>query len=203
MGDIIDLTNKYNNINEKQNELDIKHKSQKEHRTKQIIGRCSLGILLAAGIITSIPLYGPKITNFLNETDLENESLDKTTVLDDAELKLLETIYGKDNNFINESIVNYTVINAVDNVKSISVATTDNKEIFKYIHSGLFIKKQNNADEINSLLDKMIDIHFDENPSQKKLQQLNSIIETVDDMNLKFDSISKTIIDDGEKEDER
>lgn len=203
MGDIIDLASKYNNINEKQNELDIKHKKQKEHRTKQIIGRGSLGILLAAGIITSIPLYGPKIVNFLNETDVENESLDKTTVLDDAELKLLEAIYGKDSKYINESVINYTVINAVDNVKSITVATTDNKEIFKHIHSGLFIKKQNNADEVNSLLDKMIDIHFDEKPSQKKLQQLNNIIEALDDMNLKFDSTNKTILNANEKEEER
>lgn len=202
MGNIIDLTNKYNNIEERQHEWDIKHKKQKEHRTKQIIGRCSLAGLAAVGIITSTSFHGPKIVNYFNKTDIENEFLDKTTVLDDAELTLLEAIYGKNSKYINEAIINYHIIDEIEDINSITV-TNNNKEIFKHIHSGLFIKDQNNPPEVNSFLDKMIDIHFDKNPSQKKLQDLNTLIEILNDMDLNFESTSKTIINNNEKDNER
>lgn len=232
MGNITELSNKYNNSEKEQlrkNNIKSRRTRLNDHGTigtlklvaplsgkkyklssRQKAKRTTIRGLIAAGALAtylatnigfnnSTPVTEPSHT-----TETNIDKLDKQDVLSSAESKLLEYLYGENSSSIANSKIDYD-INEAENIKSLTVTRslqltqiTD----FKHVHSNFFIKKDENAEEVNSMLDQMIDIYYDETPSQEDLKELNTIIETLDEMNIKFDGKNIINADDKEKTDD-
>lgn len=237
MNDITKLTNRYNNENDETiNKTNNTENRKPKFKGRGISGyarlispfagkRYSLSPrqkkvqktvrgLIAAGVLAvgiSTPLIINTVHQRTNPTSSQTateETFIKDEVLDSAELKLLECIYGKNSTRIKTAEISYNIVDELENVKSLTVSNPialDSYIDFKYVHTNFFNKKRDNMPEINSMLDQMIDIHYSENPSQKDLKKLNNIVESLDDMNIKFDTINKSIVltDDYEINDER
>lgn len=229
MGNITELSNRYNNEREQLREDNIKNKKTKlnDHGTigtlklvapssgkkykltsRQRAKRSTIRGLIAAGALatylaTNIGFNNSTpVVDTSHTTETNVDELDKQDVLSSAESKLLKYIYGKNSSSIENAKINY-VIDKVENTSSITVtnsAQLTQKTDFEHIHSNFFQKKDGNAKEINSMLDKMIDIYYDESPSQDELQELSDAMEVLDDMNIEFDRINRTIINADEKE---
>lgn len=228
MGDITNLKNKYND-NERETK-NISQNKKPKFRGQGISGYARLAApfagkryrlsprqktvqknirkLIAAGALTLFATTAAVVSQAQPKTDATvqeatiNETLSKEDVLNSAESKLLEYIYGKNNSSIENANINYD-IDKVENISSITVTNfVQLKQVtdFKHIHSSFFERKDENAEEINSMLDKMIDIYYDESPSQDDLQELNDDMKVLDDMNIEFDHINRTIINADEKD---
>lgn len=169
-----------------------------QRNVRGLIAAGALTLFAAATVINQVQ---PKTDVTPHEATI-SEALTKEDVLSSAESKLLEYIYGENNSSIENARIDYD-IDRVENTSSITVTNSIQlKQVtdFKHIRSSFFEKKDGNTQEINSMLDKMIDIYYNESPSQDELQELNDDMEVLDDMNIEFDRINKTIINADEKE---
>lgn len=223
----------HKNIKEKQNKPKLKitgvkdlgtligpnaknHKLNTNQRRFQLASRVGLGI---AGVAAAFSIANATINSNVNSISTNNtqyssetQTLDKDEVLSYAENKLM-TLICKDNlSFLDSSYVKYThdeefnidkleinrkIKYAENSINNFSYTRYNNPQD-KYLN-----KKNNNDPEITALLNLMLDIRNNPNPSQEDLETLNDMISKLNLNNLVLDKGSignTTIIDEAKKD---
>lgn len=169
-----------------------KYRLSKNQRNFQLKGRITIAAIAAAIGISGAALinhHNSVPTNNLGQTEM---SLQKDTLLSEANEKLFDIVYGTDREEA-QYFVDYDKITD-DNSKTLSVGRNikpsdraleyETQINYSYNNNALNFK---DAKEIKNLADKMIDIHYSENPSQKDLEKLDEAIEALEDKDFKLD----------------
>lgn len=174
-----------------------KYRLSPKQRSKQLTYRVGLGIagLAAAFSVANATIHSN--ANSISDTNTlyssEAQALDKDEILSYAENKLM-TLICKDNlSLLDSSYVEYThddkfnidkleinrkIKYAEDSINNFSYTRYNNPQD-KYLN-----KKNNNEPEITALLNLMLDIRNNPNPSQEDLETLNDMISKLDLNNL-------------------
>lgn len=157
-----------------------RYKLVTNQRKVQLYGRSLLGIATAIGIGIAT-INGVSMNNTTAETQ---EMLQEDDLMEIAENKLFECVFGDELDEIDSPNVVYEVDAAGMKILKIT-SGTDKKEktLFKYAPE-LLSERCANAKEIVSLMDNIIDVN--NNASKKNLEDLRESIEKTEDKNFKF-----------------
>lgn len=165
------------------------HKLNNNQRTFQLVGRVGLGV---AGLAAALSIANATLNSNANsisnnniEYSSETQTLDKDGVLNYAENKLMTLIYKDNLSSLDSSYVTYSHNDKL-NIDKVEVHNkikySDNSSVdFSYARynnpdNKRLNKKNNNHPEITDLLNLMIDIRNNPNPSQEDLEYLNDIV---------------------------
>lgn len=159
-----------------------RYQLDQNQRKVQLYGRSLAGIALAIGIGIAT-INGVSMNNTTVETQ---EMLQQDDLMEIAENKLLECVFGDELQNIDNPDVAYYVES--DGSKTLKITTgSDNSKIVVYTYSkDLSIDPYVNAKEIVSLMNDTMEVHFSENASKKNLEDLKESIEKTEDKNFKF-----------------
>lgn len=166
-----------------------KYRLSPKQRSKQLLGRVGLGV---AGLAAALSIANAAVNSNANsisnnniEYSSETQTLDKDGVLNYAENKLMTLIYKDNLSSLDSSYVTYSHNDKL-NIDKVEVHNkikySDNSSIdFSYARynnpdNKRLNKKNNNHPEITDLLNLMIDIRNNPNPSQEDLEYLNDIV---------------------------
>ncbi|MCI9287740.1 MAG: hypothetical protein HFJ57_07300 [Clostridia bacterium] len=165
-----------------------KYKLNTNQRKFQLVSRVGLGI---AGIAAAFSIANATINSNVNSIDTNNtqystetQTLDKDEVLSYAEDKLMTLIYKDNLSSLTSSFVEYSHDDKfnIDKLKinkkiKYSETSINNFSYTRYNNpENMYLNRKNhNEPEITALLDLMIDIHNNPNPSQEDLASLNDI----------------------------
>lgn len=164
-----------------------KYKLNQNQRKVQLYGRTILGIATAISAITigATSFKGNSIDNTsISETQ---EMLQQDNLIETAENKLLECVFGDNLASIDNSEVVYD-IDRSDGHQILKIVSRTNeleKTLFTY-DPNFFSDKFTNSKEIVSLMNDTIDVYFSKNASKKKLESLKESIEKCENKNFKF-----------------
>ena len=161
-----------------------RYRLNQNQRKVQLYGRSLLGIATAIGIGIAT-VNGVSMNN--TTTTETQEMLQEDDLMEIAENKLLECVFGDELDNIDNPNVIYD-IDKFDGHKILKITSgTDKTEktLFTY-DSKMFSDNFTNSKEIVSLMNDTIDVHFSENVSKKKLEDLKESIEKCDDKTFKF-----------------
>lgn len=161
-----------------------RYKLDQNQRKVQLAGRTIVGI---AALISSLTIGSAVVSGSISNTTVETqEMLQQNDLMEIAENRLLECVFGdKFDNIDNPNIV-YNVESDGHRVLKVTSGRDDSKEVLFAYDSNLFSEKFTNAKEIVSLMNDTIDVHFSENASKKKLENLKESIEKSEDKDFKL-----------------
>lgn len=171
-----------------------RYKLTPNQRNFQLVGRTTIAALAAALTISGGIAYQNVHSANANSTQYSSETqLDKDEILSYAENKLMTLIckdnlsnlnlsyveYSHDDKFnIDKLEINRKIKYAENSINTFSYTRYNNPQD-KYLN-----KKNNNEPEITVLLNLMLDIRNNPNPSQEDLETLNDMISKLDLNNL-------------------
>lgn len=195
-----------------------KYKLNTNQRKFQLVGRVGLGI---AGVAAAFSIANAAINSNVNSIDTNNtqystetQTLDKDEVLSYAENKLMTLIYKDNLSSLASSCVEYSHDDKfnIDKLKinkkiKYSETSINNFSYTRYNNpENKYLNRKNlNEPEITALLDLMLDIHNNPNPSQEELETLNDIILNLNLNDLVINKDSKgniSIVNESEKDSE-
>lgn len=160
-----------------------KYKLNQNQRKVQLYGRTILGIAAAISAVT-IGATAFNANSIDNSTAETQEMLQEDNLMEIAENKLLECIFGDELDKIDSPDVVYEVDAAGMKILRVTSGTDKTeKTLFKYAPE-LLSERCTNAKEIVSLMDDTLDVHH--NASKKNLEDLKESIEKCEDKNFKL-----------------
>lgn len=194
------------------------YKLNTNKRKFQLVSRVGLGI---AGIAAAFSIANAAINSNVNSIDTNNtqystetQTLDKDEVLNYAENKLMTLIYKDNLSSLDSSYVEYSHndkcnIDKLEINKKMKYSETsiNNFSYTRYNNpEDKYLNRKNlNEPEITALLDLMLDIHNNPNPSQEELENLNNMVSKLNLNNLVLNRDSKgniSIVNESEKDSE-
>lgn len=214
MGNIIDMTNKFNTANEQKRTKKETFKIRREHFLKDFanltlnpnfygkykldkgyrniqlaargVGIAALVASLGLGLWASSPDYKSKNQS---ETEMTYETLDRDTIFAEAKVVLSNIILPGGSRYSNTSArVNFPTRDEFRNINSVEVSElvgTEYSSIYKYNISNNKDKKSN-PDIYNEFIEKLIEVANSSSPSQATLKELQDLTEQVQSLNLQL-----------------
>lgn len=195
-----------------------KYRLSPRQRSKQLLGRVGIGI---AGVAAAFSIANAALNSNANSIGTNNtqyssetQTLDKNDVLSYAENKLMTLIYKDNLSSLDSSYVEYShndefnidkleinrkIKYSENSINNFSYSRYNNPQD-KYLNG-----KNNNNSEITDLLNLMIDIRNNPNPSQEDLESLNDMVLKLNLNNLVLDKDAKgntTIVNESERDSE-
>ncbi len=178
--------------------------TRSQKKFARTVRKTTLGIVALASALT----IGTTVSNHISRNDdkqiettyeTNNEILSRNEVLDNAKSTLSNIIFPEGSVYHKSAYISFPSRDEFREINSVQVSMsyeyTDTPE-YRYI-SGHKVNKQN-PEIVNGFLEKFVKIAGTEEPSQKDLEELQELSDTISKMNLKLDG--KNIVDLDEKE---
>lgn len=183
------------------------YKLNKKYRNLQIGSRVTiatlattLGVGIGATVFTHISTNNDNEIETTYETN--NEILNRSEVLDNAKSTLANTIFPEGSIYHESAYISFPSRDEHREINSVQVSMSreyiDTPE-YRYI-SGHEVNEQN-PEIVNEFLEKIVKVAGTEEPSQKDLQELQELSDTISKMNLRL--VGENIVDLEENDFER
>jgi hypothetical protein len=145
--------------------------------------------LTLAAIAASIAIGGAAVGHSISNNNVAEtqEVLQQDELMETAENKLLECVFGESLSKVDNPAVSYRYDKHDGSTALIiSSGQGDSKKVLFSYSKELSLDGFLNAKEISSLIDNTIAVHYEDEASQKQLKALNEAIEKTENKNFKL-----------------